>query len=116
MKKNSKLFTAKYFTKYSNHKSQGRSGTPSNQVFERVKFMTIVQASDIFGNFFDVKFFILENVIPQMSLSVISLTRASFFWSTRLRNGKHTPVRDLCCSEPGYLTPERDNSYVRCLG
>ena len=78
--------------------------------------MTIVNASDIFGKFFDIKFFILKNVIPQMPLSVIYQTRASFFWSTRLRNGKYTPVRDLCCSEPGYLTLERDNSYVRCLG
>ena len=33
--------------------------------------MTIVNASDIFGKFFDVKFFILENVIPQMPLSGI---------------------------------------------
>ena len=35
--------------------------------------MTIVNTSDIFGKFFDVKFFILENVIPQMPLSVIYL-------------------------------------------
>ena len=62
--------------------------------------MTIVNASDIFGKFFDVKFFILENVIPQMPLSVIYLYT----------------VRDLCYSEPGYLRPKRDNSYVRCLG
>ena len=78
--------------------------------------MTIVNASDIFSKFFDVKFFILENAIPQIPLSVIYQTRASFFWSTRLRNGKYTPARDLCCSEPGYFTPERDNLYVRCLG
>ena len=78
--------------------------------------MTIVNAFDIFGKFFEVNFFILENVIPQMPLSVICQIRASFFWSTRLRNGKYTPVRDLCCSEPGYLPPERDHSYVCCLG
>ena len=83
--------------------------TPSNQAFEGVKFVTIVNAFDNFGKFFDVKFFILENVLPQMPLSVIYQTRASFFWSTRLRNGKYTPFRDLCCSEPGYLTPERDD-------
>ena len=94
----------------------GRSEILSNQVFEGVKFMTIVKASDIFGKFFDVRFFILENVIPQMPLPVIYQTRASFFWSTRLCNGKYTSARDLCCSEPAYLTPERDNSYVRCLG
>ena len=92
------------------------SDTSSNQAFEVVKIMRIVNASDIFNKFFDVKFFILENVIPQMPLSVIYQTPASFFWSTRLRNGKYIPVRNLCCSEPGYLTPERDNSYVRCLG
>ena len=74
---------------------QGRSETPSNQAFEGVYFMTIVNASDVFGKFFDVKFFILENVIPQMPLSVIYQLRASFFWSTRLRNGKYTPARDL---------------------
>ena len=78
--------------------------------------MTIVNTSDIFGKFFDVKFFIQENVIPQMPLSVIYQTRASFFWSTNLRNGKYTPVSNLCCNEPDYLTPERDNSYVRRLG
>ena len=78
--------------------------------------MTKVSASDFFDKFFEVKFFILENVIPQMPLSVIYQTRVFSFWSTRLRNGKYTSVRDLCCSEPGYLTPERDNSYVRCLG
>ena len=61
----------------------GRSETPSNQAFEGVKFMTIVNASDIFGKFFDVKFFILENVILQMPLSVIYQTHASFFWLTR---------------------------------
>ena len=62
---------------------QGDSETPSNQAFERVKVMTIVNASDIFGKFFNVKFFILKNVIAQMSLSVIYQTRASFFWSAR---------------------------------
>ena len=40
--------------------------------------MTIVNTSDIFGKFFDVKFFIQENVIPQMLLSVIYQTRPSF--------------------------------------
>ena len=49
--------------------------------------MTIVNASDIFDKFFDIKFFILENVIPQMPLSVIYQTRASFFWSTRYATG-----------------------------
>ena len=33
--------------------------------------------------FFDVKLLILENVLPQMLLSVIYHTRASFFWSKR---------------------------------
>ena len=92
-------------------KNKGRNETPSNQAFDLVKFMTIVNASDIFGKLFDVKFFILENFILQMPLSVIYQTRASFFWSKRLRNGKYTPARDL-----RYLTPERDNSYVRRLG
>ena len=69
--------------------------------------MTIVNNSDIFAQFFRVNFFILENVIPQMPLSVIYQTRASFFWSTRYRQQK------ICCSEAGYLTPERDNSYIR---
>ena len=44
-----------------------------------VKLMTIINASDIFGKFSDVKFFILENVMPQMPLSVIYQTPASFF-------------------------------------
>ena len=78
--------------------------------------MTIGNASDIFGKIFDVNFFILEDAIQQMPLTVIYQTRASFFWSTRLCNGKYTPVMDSCCSEPGYLTHERDNSHVRCLG
>ena len=62
--------------KYYYH-DQGRSKTPSNQAFEGVKFMTIVNASDIFGKFFEVKSFILENVIPQMPLS-IKHSRPSF--------------------------------------
>ena len=56
-----------------------RSETPLNQALEGVKFMAIVNASDIFGKFFEVKFFILENVIPQMPMSVIYQTHASFF-------------------------------------
>ena len=52
-------------------KNQGHNETPSNQTFDGVKFMTIVNASDIFGKLFDVKFFILENFILQMPLSVI---------------------------------------------
>ena len=52
-------------------KNQGRSETPSNQAFERVKFITIVNPSD---KFFDVNFFILENFIPQMPLSMIYQT------------------------------------------
>ena len=63
--------------------SQERSETLSSQAFEGFKFVAIVNASDIFGKFFDIKFFILENAIPQMLLSVIYQTRASFFWSTR---------------------------------
>ena len=58
---------------------QGRSETPSNQTFEGVKFMTIVKASDISGKFFDVKIFILENVTPQVPLSVIYQISASYF-------------------------------------
>ena len=73
------------------------SDTPSNQ-----EFITIVDSSGIFS-IFDVNFFILENVIPQMPLSVTYQTRASFFWTT---------VRDLCSSEPGYLMPKRDDSCV----
>ena len=47
----------------SQYSEQGRSETPSNQAFEGVKFITIVNSSDISGNFFGVKFFILENVM-----------------------------------------------------
>ena len=36
--------------------------------------MTMVKASYIFGKFFNLKFFILENVIPQMPLPVIYQT------------------------------------------
>ena len=32
-----------------------------------------------------------------------------------IRNGKETPVRDLCGGEPDYVMPERDNSYVSYL-
>ena len=46
--------------------------------------------TDIFGKPFAIKFIILENVIPQMLLSVIFQT--FFFWVTRLRNGRYTPV------------------------
>ena len=62
---------------------QRRSENPSNQAFEGVKFMTKINASDIFGKFFDVKFFILDNVIPQMPRPVVYQTRPSFFLSTR---------------------------------
>ena len=62
-----------------NFLNQGHSETLSNQAFEGVKFVTIVNASDIFGKFFDVNFFIFENVIPQIPLSVIyQNTRPSF--------------------------------------
>ena len=47
----------------SQYPEQGRSDTPSNQAFEGVKFITIVNSYDISGNFFGVKFFILENVM-----------------------------------------------------
>ena len=47
----------------SQYSEQGRSDTPSNQAFEGVKFITIVNSSDISGNFFGVKCFILENVM-----------------------------------------------------
>ena len=46
--------------------------------------------TDIFGKSFAIKFIILENVIPQMLLSVIFQT--FFFWVTRLRNRRYTPV------------------------
>ena len=71
--------------------TQGCSETPSNQAFEEVKFKTIVIASDIFGKSFDVNFFILDYVIPQMPLSVIYQTRTSFFWSTRYTQRRTNP-------------------------
>ena len=50
-----------------------------------------------------------------MPLSVsIKHTRPSF--GQQDNNSKQTSVRDLCCSESGYLMPGRDNSYVRHLG
>ena len=66
----------------------GHSKTPSNQAFEGVKFITIVNSSSIFGNFCDIKFFILENVIPQMPLTEIYQTCTSFFWLTRYTQQK----------------------------
>ena len=67
-------------------------------------------------NFFDVKFLILENFILHMSLSMIYQTRLSLFWSTKYTQQKtKIPFRDLCCSEPGYLTSNRDDSCVRYL-
>ena len=50
---------------------QERIETLSNQAFQGVKFITKASTFNIFGKFFAVKFFILENVIPQMPLSVI---------------------------------------------
>ena len=47
---------------------QGRTETSSNQALEGVTFNRIVPSSDIFGKFFDVKFFVLEDAISQMSL------------------------------------------------
>ena len=69
-------------------KFQGLSETLSSQAFKGVKFMAIINASDIFGKFFDVRFFILEDVIQQMTLSVIHQTRASFLWSIRYTQRK----------------------------
>ena len=58
-----------------------------------VKFIAIVNPSDILGKFFYVKLFILENVILQMPLSVVYQTRAYFLWSTRYRTeNKHLLV------------------------
>ena len=48
----------------------------------RGQIITIVNPSNIL-KFFDIKLLILENVIPQMSLSPIYQTWASFFWSTK---------------------------------
>ena len=67
---------------------QERIETLSNQAFQGVKFITKVNTFDIFGKFFDVKFFILENVISQMPLSLIYQTRPSFFWPTRYTQWK----------------------------
>ena len=50
-----------------------------------------------------------------MLLSLIYQTRASFFWSTKYKQRKINIARDLCDSEPGYLRPKRDDSYVRYL-
>ena len=47
-----------------------------------------------------------------MPLSQSYQTRASFLWVTKTT----TENKDLCNSEPGYLTPKRDDSYVRYLG
>ena len=65
-----------------------RRSVASKQASEGVKSMTIVNASDIFGKFFEVSFFILENVITQIPLSIIYQTRAAFFWSTRYTQRK----------------------------
>ena len=63
---------------------QGCSETPSNQ--------TVYYNSKLFRyfryKFFDVKFFILDNAIPQMLLSLIYQTRVSFFWSTKYTQRK----------------------------
>ena len=62
----------------------GQEGTetPSNQALEGVTFNRIVPSSDISGKFFDVRCFVLEDVISQIPLSGIYKTRASFFSST----------------------------------
>ena len=50
---------------------QGATETPSNLALEGVTFNRIVPSSDIFGKFFDVKFFALEDVISPIPLSGI---------------------------------------------
>ena len=62
---------------------QARSETPSNQAFEGVKLLQWKLFWYFWYKFFDVKFFILENAILQMPLSLIYQTHASFFWSTK---------------------------------
>ena len=94
--------------KYYYH-DQGRSKTPSNQAFEGVKFMTIVNASDIFGKFFDVKFFVLQNVIPQNATAGdLSNTRVLFLVNKIYATENKHLLRCIYYSEPSCLTPERD--------
>ena len=54
--------------------------------------MTIVNGSDIFGKFFDVKFSILANVKPQMALSVIYQT---FVTETKHLLGTYAAVNQV---------------------
>ena len=60
--------------------------TPSSQAFEGSNYYNSKLFHYFWNKIFDVKFFILENVIPPLSL--IYQTRASFFWPTKYRQRK----------------------------
>ena len=74
-------------------KQQGHSETPSNLAFEGASYY-----SSILFPYFRRQFFIFENV-----LRLVNKMQA-------------TENKDLCGGEPGYLTPKRDDLYVRYLG
>ena len=92
--------------KHNQQEGKGCIETPSNQAFKRVKFVTKVNLADIFG-----KFFILENVILQMPLSVIYQTCASFFWSTRrTRKKKNQKKEDVSEDLTTKLTERKEGN------
>ena len=84
---------------------QRRSEIHSNQAFEGVKFISIVNSTDIFG---------ISFLTPDFLFSIMSYRKCHCRWSTKherpyfgqqdIHNGIKTPIGDLCCSEPGYLT------------
>ena len=84
---------------------QRRSEIHSNQAFEGVKFISIVNSTDIFG---------ISFLTPDFLFSIMSYRKYHCRWSTKherpsfgqqdIHNRIKTPIEDLCCSEPGYLT------------
>ena len=69
--------------------------TTSNQSYEGVRLITVVNSLDNFGiSYIEVEFFILESILLQMLLSVIHQTHAFSFDELR------------------YLTPKRDDLNV----
>ena len=91
----------------------GAKRAPSNQTFEGAKFTTIGNASSIFLLTLNFLFSIMSYHKFHCQWS-IKHAHPSFGQRRKIYGTKNKHL--LCCSEPGYLTSERDISYVRYLG
>ena len=84
---------------------QWRSEIHSDQAFEGVRFISVANSSDIFG---------ISFLTPDFLFSIMSYRKCHCRWYTKherpslghqdTHNGIKTPIGDLCCSEPWYLT------------